>query len=306
MYAWLRQVTLFNFYQIKIGRLRLARSRLESYQATQEDARQIELLVLQSDACVRRLETLEEEMIIPASHRGDSATDRMSIMTTDTSATARSMRESIMSLYGHQSYYQIILDPREGNFDMAPETIVDHSRISMIIEDHLHANTSQSLNLSGHGKRECFVEEPIPVGGDSRNLRFFDNEVPGIEGTENLWDTVFKHRENKRSMPSEGSIASESTVLTRASNLIQIAFIPGVTNRSVDVVPPIIPPLPPRSISPTLLDKPLPSLPSSVQAMAFFNSVQHEELRYFNYGARLVQSDETENSTGVSHESSIK
>ena len=206
------------------------RSRLESYQTTQENARQIELLALQSDACVRRLETLEEEMIIPASNRGDSATDRMSIMTTDTAVTARSMRESIMSLYGRQSYYQIILDPREGNFDMAPETMVDHSRISMIIEDHLHVDTSQS------GKRECFVEEPVPLGGDSRNLRFFDNEAPGTEGTENLWETVFKHRENRRSTPSEESIASESTVLTRASNLIQIAFIPGVTNRSVDVV----------------------------------------------------------------------
>ena len=255
------------------------RSRLESYQTTQENARQIELLALQSDACVRRLETLEEEMIIPASNRGDSATDRMSIMTTDTSMTARSMRESIMSLYGHQSYYRIILDPREGNFDMAPETLVDHSRISMIIEDHLHANTSQSLNLSGHGKRECFVEEPVSAGGDSRNLRFLDNEVLGTKGTENLWDTVFKHRDNKRSTPSEGSIASDSTILTRASNLIQIAFIPGVTNRSADQTPLLFPPIPPLpSIPATLTDKPLPSLPREAFNFAFSDTVPREEL----------------------------
>lgn len=233
--------------------------RLESYQATQENARQIELLALQSDACVRRLETLEEEMTIPASTRGNSATDRMSIMTTDTAVTARSMRESIMSLYGHQSYYHIILDPREGKFDMAPETLVDHSRISMIIEDYLYANTGQSLDLSDYGKRESFIEEPVSVGGDSKNLRFLDNEVLGNdEETENLWDRVFKHRENRRSLPSVKSIASESTVLTRASNLIQIAFIPGVTNRSVLLIPPIPPP---PSISATLADKPLPSLP---------------------------------------------
>ena len=238
-------------------------------------------------------------MIIPASNRGDSATDRMSIMTTDTAVTARSMRESIMSLYGHQSYYQIILDPREGHFDMAPEIMVDHSRISMIIEDHLHANTSQALNLSGHGKRESFIEEPVSVGGDSRNLRFFNNEVLGTEGTENIWDTVFKHRENKRSTPSEGSIASESTVLTRASNLIQIAFIPGVTSRSVDVLPPIIPPVPPLSFSPspppsnpplpppsfpaTLLDKPLPSLPSNALALVASSNRVRKELRYSEY-----------------------
>ena len=220
-------------------------------------------------------------MIIPASNRGDSASDRISIMTTDTSVTARSMRESIMSLYGHQSYYQIILDPREGNFDMALETLVDHSRISMIIEDHLHANTSQSLNLSGHGKRECFVEGPVSAVGDSRNLRFFDNEVLGTEGTENLWDTVFKHRENKRSTPSERSIASDSTILTRASNLIQIAFIPGVTNRSVDEAPLLIPPVPPPPSIPAILaDKPLPLLPKeafATVATAFPSMVQHEE-----------------------------
>lgn len=190
-------------------------------------------------------------MIIPATNRRDSATDRMSIMTTDTAVTARSMRESIMSLYGHQSYYQIILDPREGNFDMAPEMLVDQSRISMIIEDHLQPNTSQSLNFSGHGKRDSFIEEPASVGGDPSNL--FDNEVVGTGGTETLWDAVFTHKENKRSTPSERSIASASTVLTRASNIIQIAFIPGVTKRSVDVTPPSTPAAD--------TDKPLPSLP---------------------------------------------
>ena len=217
-------------------------------------------------------------MITPASNRGDSATDRMSIMTMDTAVTARSMRESIMSLYGHQSYYQIILDPREGNFDMAPETLVDHSRISMIIEDHLHANTGQSLNLSDHGKRECFVEDPLSAGEDSRYLRFFDNEVLGTKGTEHLWDIVSKHRDHKRSTPSEGSIASDSTILTRASNLIQIAFIPGVTNRSDDKTPLLIPPIPPPpSIPITLTNKPLPSLPREAFATALPNMVQHEE-----------------------------
>ena len=203
-------------------------------------------------------------MIIPASNRRDSPTDRMSIMTTDTAMTARSMRESIMSLYGHQSYYQIILDPREGNFEMAPEMLIDHSRISMIIEDHLHPNTRQSFNLSGHGKRESFIEDPDSVGGDTRNFKFFDNEVIEAERTETLWDTVFKDRENKRSTPSERSIAS--TVLTQASNLIRIAYIPGVTNRSVDAISPSIPPLPPPSIAATLTDKPLPSLPRNALA----------------------------------------
>jgi len=50
-------------------------------------------------------------------------------------------------------------------------------------------------------------------------------------------------RDARASTHTVGSIAS--TVLTRASNIIQIAYIPGVTNRSVDTSPDLIPPVPP-------------------------------------------------------------
>ena len=50
-------------------------------------------------------------------------------------------------------------------------------------------------------------------------------------------------RDARASVHSVRSIAS--TVLTRASNVIQIAYIPGVTNRSVDSTPDLIPPVPP-------------------------------------------------------------
>ncbi|KAL8934289.1 MAG: hypothetical protein Q9211_005306 [Gyalolechia sp. 1 TL-2023] len=52
------------------------------------------------------------------------------------------------------------------------------------------------------------------------------------------------HRGARASTHTVGSIAS--TVLTRASNIIQIAYIPGVTNRSVESSPDLlIPPVPP-------------------------------------------------------------
>lgn len=50
-------------------------------------------------------------------------------------------------------------------------------------------------------------------------------------------------RDRRTSTHSVRSIAS--TVLTRASNVIQIAYIPGVTNRSVESTPDLIPPVPP-------------------------------------------------------------
>ncbi|EAS34614.3 uncharacterized protein CIMG_05638 [Coccidioides immitis RS] len=49
--------------------------------------------------------------------------------------------------------------------------------------------------------------------------------------------------ERRGRMSAVGSIAS--TVLTRASNVIQIAYIPGVTNRSPPDSPSMVPPVPP-------------------------------------------------------------
>ena len=56
-------------------------------------------------------------------------------------------------------------------------------------------------------------------------------------------DDEYHSQRGRASMHSVRSIAS--TVLTRASNVIQIAYIPGVTNRSVESTPDLIPPVPP-------------------------------------------------------------
>ena len=51
------------------------------------------------------------------------------------------------------------------------------------------------------------------------------------------------HRDARASTQTVGSIASTS--YTRASNVIQIAYIPGVTNRSIESSPDLVPPVPP-------------------------------------------------------------
>ena len=60
-------------------------------------------------------------MMLPKDSRNDPAVNRMSIRVVDTADLARSTRDSILSLYGHRSYYHKILDPREGPFAMALE-----------------------------------------------------------------------------------------------------------------------------------------------------------------------------------------
>ena len=76
-------------------------------------------------------------MMIPTDSGSDPAVNRMSIGFVDTADLARSTRNSILSLYGHRSYYHKILDPREGPFAMALELQADYSRVSRIIDDHL-------------------------------------------------------------------------------------------------------------------------------------------------------------------------
>lgn len=76
-----------------------------------------------------------------------------------------------------------------------------------------------------------------------RRERFVENDWQEEESMEKSRDESGMQRDARASVHSVRSIAS--TVLTRASNVIQIAYIPGVTNRSVDSTPDLIPPVPP-------------------------------------------------------------
>ena len=76
-----------------------------------------------------------------------------------------------------------------------------------------------------------------------RREAYSENEWRESATIEKSGDDLASQRDPRASMHSVRSIAS--TVLTRASNVIQIAYIPGVTNRSVESSPDLIPPVPP-------------------------------------------------------------
>ncbi|MCJ1273976.1 hypothetical protein MMC21_001769 [Puttea exsequens] len=77
-----------------------------------------------------------------------------------------------------------------------------------------------------------------------RRQTYSDSDWPDAETIEEKGPEEYgMQREARASVHSVRSIAS--TVLTRASNVIQIAYIPGVTNRSVESTPDLIPPVPP-------------------------------------------------------------
>jgi len=69
-----------------------------------------------------------------------------------------------------------------------------------------------------------------------------------LENSEPVEKDFAMRRDARASTHTVGSIAS--TVLTRASNIIQIAYIPGVTNRSAPSTPGLlVPPVPPIPIA---------------------------------------------------------
>lgn len=77
-----------------------------------------------------------------------------------------------------------------------------------------------------------------------RRQAFSESDWPEETGTlEKSGDDFTSQRNARASTHSFRSIAS--TIQTRASNIIQIAYIPGVTNRSIDSTPDLIPPVPP-------------------------------------------------------------
>ncbi|KAI4257325.1 MAG: hypothetical protein LQ352_001675 [Teloschistes flavicans] len=79
-----------------------------------------------------------------------------------------------------------------------------------------------------------------------------NNEWADMKAETEKHDDFTTQRDARASTHTVGSIAS--TVLTRASNIIQIAYIPGVTNRSIESSPDLlIPPVPPiPAVSPTM------------------------------------------------------
>ena len=94
-----------------------------------------------------------------------------------------------------------------------------------------------------------------------RREEFEENEWrQSMAQTEKHDEDFTMQRDARASTHTVGSIAS--TVLTRASNIIQIAYIPGVTNRSIESSPdlliPPVPPIPAASPSMSAVSTPQP------------------------------------------------
>ena len=112
-----------------------------------------------------------------------------------------------------------------------------------------------------------------------RRQQYTQNDWPEASTMEKHDDAFTMQRDARASVHSVRSIAS--TVLTRASNVIQIAYIPGVTNRSVDSTPDLVPPVPPiPAVSPA---GSAATTPHSGQDQHFFMPSDLRDSTYSDY-----------------------
>ena len=106
---------------------------------------------------------------------------RMSLTSVDIARSARWIRDSILSLYGHQSYYEEIVNPREGNFVTALETQADPFRVSMIIEDRISRDSSSDERKHGVREEKSW-QAPIPNKSLKIADEFMKNQPPKVAG----------------------------------------------------------------------------------------------------------------------------
>ena len=94
---------------------------------------QAQILSIQSVECAKRLQALKNDEVISASTGANSMINRTSI---DTTVSVRSIVDSILSLYGHESLYET---PWESQGEPLGTTMiqVDLARASRIVEDHI-------------------------------------------------------------------------------------------------------------------------------------------------------------------------
>lgn len=103
----------------------------------EEQSRSIQLLALQSNACVQRLERLEDDMAIAGDVDDDERASEMSIKTFETADSVRSFRDSIISLYDGTPYERDIGSTSQASFLTAHESQNTHTIVSELVEDYL-------------------------------------------------------------------------------------------------------------------------------------------------------------------------
>lgn len=97
------------------------------------------MLSIQSQEYAKRLQGLKIDEVLSISTDANPVVNRTSI---DTATSVRSITDSILSLYGHESLYGT-------SSEYEGEVEVDQARVSRIIEDYIRNNVIIDLDITG-------------------------------------------------------------------------------------------------------------------------------------------------------------
>ena len=101
----------------------------------EEHTKAVQNLSTQSDACVKRLEKLEN--MAPCA-QDDDDDEAASTKTFETSNSMRTTRNSIFGLYAHTPYVKKLWSTSNSSFITACEEQNSHSKVLEMVEDHLN------------------------------------------------------------------------------------------------------------------------------------------------------------------------
>lgn len=103
----------------------------------EEQSKSIQVLTIQSNACVQRLQRLEEDMAIRDDLNDDERDSEMSIKTFETADSVRSFRNSIISLYDGTPYQRDAWSTSQTSFLTAHESQNTHIIVSELVENYI-------------------------------------------------------------------------------------------------------------------------------------------------------------------------
>ena len=183
-------------------------------------AEQARILLVQSEGCAKRLQALKNDEVISASTGASPMINRTSI---DTTAFVRSIVDSILSLYAHESLYETPWGSRgeplgttmiQIDLDRASRIIEDHRRRVAVVDEDRPDSPFISPSASGYALDSSTSSDDQAI--EYLKVEYF-NHLPGTELS--TWTDSSKDGSDQHQYDSERIISGRFLRNTCGSTL---------------------------------------------------------------------------------------
>ncbi|MCJ1461612.1 hypothetical protein MMC07_000209 [Pseudocyphellaria aurata] len=212
---WVFQTAELDYFRTRVDSMKINLLLMMSFQSisalsgsssltnlrTEEHARRIQMLSTQSDACVKRLQNLEENSALSVDYNDDAMDPAASVKSFDSFNTAQTTRESILSLYESTPYANNLWSTSESIVSTTDEAEDSQAKALKIVEDYLDQLDDPRNEMS---QKHDDVLERSRLEEDSGLLETDVKCVLSLDG---------------------GGIRTYSSILILQSLMVQVAYV---------------------------------------------------------------------------------